>query len=86
MAGLIFIGLNIADSFLTGLGFELGAREINPLPVLFGGSMLLKGLIAATIVFILYYFGKEKWLWYLNFAFFAVVLFNLGTCFIQGIV
>jgi len=85
MAGLIFIGLNIADAFLTGLGFELGAREVNPLPVLFGGSMLVKGLIAATIVFILYFFGKEKVLWYLNFAFFAVILFNLGTCLVQVI-
>ena len=85
MAGLIFIGLNIADAFLTSLAFYLGAREVNPLPVLFGGSMLLKGLIAATIVFILYYFRKEKVLWYLNFVMFGVGVWNLVTCYIQDI-
>lgn len=86
MAGLIFIGLNIADAFLTKTGLALGASEINPLVATFGGNILIKGLIAAVVIFALCYFGKKKLLWHLNFAMLGVVLWNLAACTIMGII
>lgn len=80
MTALIFIGLSIADAHLTRVALELGAREANPLAGLFGENMLVKGVVAVVVVLALYLFGKERLLWYLNFAMFGVVLWNLVVC------
>lgn len=75
----IFVTLNIVDAYLTKMGLMAGAVEFNPLMTAVGSSMITKGLMAVALAFILYYFGKEKALWPLNFILFGVVLWNSAT-------
>ena len=76
MPAVTFVALNIMDAYLTKISLAAGAIEINPLMAGIGSSMLFKGLIAVGLVCALYFFGKEKLLWLLNFAFLGVVLWN----------
>ena len=82
MAVATFITLNIVDAYLTKMGLIAGAVEVNPLMTAVGSSMITKGLIAIALAFILYYFGKERALWPLNFLLFGIVLWNSATCWI----
>ena len=74
----LFIGLNITDAYLTKMSLAAGAVEFNPLLTYIGSSIIIKGLLAAALVFILYYFGKERVLRSLNFMLFGLVLWNLA--------
>ena len=78
MTEIIFVGLNLADSYLTKVALGMGAIELNPIASFFGTNIVIKGLIALAIVLALYWFNKEKLLWGLNFAFFGVVMWNLA--------
>lgn len=78
MPAAIFLTLNIMDAYLTKMGLAVGAVEVNPLLLSIGSSVITKGLIAIALVFILYYFRKERVLWPLNFTLFGVVLWNLA--------
>ena len=72
----MFITLNIMDAYLTKTALAVGAVEANPLLTTIGSSMIIKGLVAIAVVFILYYFRKERVLWPLNFMLFGLVLWN----------
>jgi len=82
----IFVTLNIIDAYLTKMALALGAVELNPLMTSTGSSMITKGLIAIALVFILYYFAKERVLWPLNFGLVGIVLWNLAICWIAALV
>jgi len=77
MAAVLFVGLNIFDALLTRMSLALGAEELNPIAVSFGANILAKALIAVAIVAVIYWFGRERLLWWVNFAFLGVVLWNL---------
>ena len=76
MTAAMFVALNIMDAYLTKAALAVGAVEVNPLMTSIGSSMITKGLIAIALVFILYWFGKERVLWPLNFMLFGLVLWN----------
>ncbi len=76
MPAAMFITLNILDAYLTKMALAVGAMELNPLVAFIGSSMIAKGVMAITLVFILYYFRKERALWPLNFVLFGVILWN----------
>ncbi len=77
MMAVIFVGLNLADAWLTRTVLAIGAVEANPIAVYFGTSMIAKGLLATAIILAIYWFGKEKMLWWANFIMFGVVVWNL---------
>ena len=79
MPAVVFVGLNIADAYLTKMSLMAGAIEINPLMTGIGSSMISKGLLGLVIALALYYFGKESMLWLLNIALFGIVLWNSAT-------
>ena len=80
MPAAMFITLNILDAYLTKTALAMGAVELNPVVTFFGSSMIAKGVIAVALVFILYYFGKERALWPLNLVLFGIVLWNSAMC------
>jgi hypothetical protein len=82
MPAIIFVLLNVTDAYLTKMSLAAGAVEINPLMAGIGSNLLFKGLIAIALVLALYYFGKERILWLLNFALFGIVMWNSATCLI----
>jgi hypothetical protein len=71
------------DAYLTKMALSVGAVEANPLMISTGSSMIAKGLIAAALVFILYWFEKERALRPLNFMLFGVVVWNLAVFWLQ---
>jgi hypothetical protein len=77
MAAVLFIGLNIFDALLTRMSLVAGAEELNPLAVSFGANILAKALIAGAIVAFAYFLGRDRILWWANFGFLGVVLWNL---------
>lgn len=79
MSAVAFVALNIADAYLTRLSLMAGAIEINPLMAGLGSSVIIKGIIAVALVSALYFFGKEKVLWLLNFGLFGIILWNSAT-------
>jgi len=76
VSGLLFVGLNIVDAWLTKQLLAMGGRELNPIVITYGENMLIKGLIALAVVLLLIKFGKKKLLGGLNFCMLAVVLWN----------
>lgn len=73
-----FVGLNIADAWLTGQLLAItcwGWREINPVPLvsLYGSNMLIKGALALVIALVLVKLGKRKMLVVLNVCMLVVV-------------
>jgi len=76
MPAVAFVALNIADAYLTKISLAARAIEVNPLMAGIGSSVLFKGLIAVGLVCALYFFGKEKILWLLNFGLLGIVLWN----------
>jgi hypothetical protein len=85
MAAIMFITLNLFDAYLTKVTLTMGAVEVNPLMTSIGGNILVKGLVAAALVLILYWFQKERVLWSLNFMFFGVILWNSAVYFILAL-
>lgn len=77
MAAVLFIGLNMFDALLTRMSLAAGAEELNPIAVSFGANILAKALIAVGIVVAMYCLGRERMLWWVNFGFLAIVLWNL---------
>ena len=78
ISGLIFVGLNIVDAWLSRQLITLGWQEVNPLVVHYGANIWVKGFLAIAIALPLVAFRKTKLLWVLNICMLAVVLW-LGT-------
>jgi len=78
ISGLIFVGLNIVDAWLTKQLLELGWQEVNPFVVHYGANILIKGFLASAVALVLVAFGKAKLVWVLNICMSAVV-FWLGA-------
>jgi hypothetical protein len=76
---MTFVALNIADAYLTKVGIAAGAIELNPLMTSLGSNMLIKGIIAVALVGALYFLGKERILWLLNFGLLGIILWNSAT-------
>jgi len=79
MDKILFVGLNIADAWLTKATLSLGAIELNPITAGWGGNVIAKGIVAIIVILALYWFYKEKLLRPLNFVFFGIVLWNLAV-------
>jgi len=79
MDKILFVGLNIADAWLTKATLNLGAIELNPITAGWGSNVIAKGIVAIIVILALYWFYKEKLLRPLNFVLFGVVLWNLAT-------
>jgi hypothetical protein len=79
-ASLLFVGFNILDAYLTGIGNKMGAAEALPWARSFSSNMPVKGLLAAAIVLFLYWRGREGSLWWMNIIVFGVCLWNFGNC------
>lgn len=78
---LVFIGLNVADAWLTKQLIAIGSWEGNPIVASYGDNMLIKGVLALAVVLILARFGRLKLLWVLNVAILAVVFWNAAWLF-----
>ncbi len=75
---LVFIGLNLADAWVTKQLLAHGGSEANVLVSLYGSNMLIKGFLALAIVVVLVRLGKAKLLWVLNVCMVVVVLWTGG--------
>lgn len=76
--GIVFVGLNVADAWLTREHLAIGNYEGNPLVAGYGSVVWFKGLLALVLLIVLLGFGKGKLLWVLNAFMVAVVLWNAG--------
>ena len=76
--GLVFIGLSIADGWLTGQLVAMGGYEVNPVVTAYGSNMLVKGFLALAIALVLIRLGKAELLWVVNICMLAIVLWNTG--------
>jgi len=76
--GLVFVGLNLADAWVTQQLLAHGGGEANVIASAYGSSMLIKGFLALAIVLVLVRLGKAKLLWVLNACMVAVVLWTGG--------
>jgi len=74
--GIAFVVLNMLDAQLTGTAIALGSTELNPIVAGIGDSMLLKGLIAVSIVIVIVLCKWGKLLIPLSFGMSFVVLWN----------
>jgi hypothetical protein len=79
MPAVTFVALNMADAYLTKMSLMAGAIEVNPLMASLGSSIISKGLIALALVSALYFLGKERILWLLNFGLLGIILWNAAT-------
>ncbi len=75
---LLFVGLNLADAWVTKQLLAHGGGEANVIASAYGSSMLIKGFLALAIVLGLIRLGKAKLLWVLNVCMVAVVLWTGG--------
>ena len=76
--GIVFVGLNMVDAWLTREHLAIGNYEGNPLVVGYGSAVWFKGLLALAIIIVLLGLGKAKLLWVLNVSMLSVVLWNAG--------
>ncbi len=76
--GLIFVGLNIADAWVTKQLLAHGGGEANSIASAYASSMLAKGFLALAIVLILIRLDKVKLLKVLNMCMVAVVVWTGG--------
>lgn len=76
-----FLGLNIADCILTGLSFQIGAQELNPVLSSFSYPWLVTVKLTITICigFIIMYL-KKGWLNNLALAIIGSVVAYTGIC------
>jgi len=79
MLRVFFIGVNVADAYITKLALSMGGVELMPVAKLFGSDMLLKGLSASLVVLALYLCHKEKLLLPLCLGLVCVYLWNLAV-------
>jgi hypothetical protein len=79
MLAVMFVALNVADAYLTKVSLSAGAVEFNPLLTYIGSSLMIKGLLAAAVVFVLYGFGRERVLVPLNFLLCGLILWNAAV-------
>ena len=89
ISGLLFIGINVADAWLTTELLVRGGAEANWWRMLFDASvfsatnfMVIKALLATAVVLVLIRLGKGRLLWLLNVGISIVVLLNLA-CFMS---
>jgi len=87
--GIVFVGLNMVDAWLTTELLAIGGAEANWWRMLFGASvfsatnfMVIKVLLATGVVLVLIRLGKARLLWLLNVGVSIVVLSNLA-CFLS---
>jgi len=86
----VFVGLNVADAWLTTELLDISGAEANWWRMLFGASgvfsatnlMVIKVLLATGVVLVLIRLGKGSLLWLLNVGISIVVLSNLA-CFLS---
>lgn len=76
--GAVFIGLNLADAWVTKQLLAHGGGEANVIAGAYGSSLLVKGLLALAVVLILIRLGKARLLKLLNLCMVAVVLWTGG--------
>jgi hypothetical protein len=78
IAVLIFLGLNLADAYISKVGLTLGATEANPswLAQTFGANLAVRAVYALVVLAFLYYRGREDSLWGLNLLVFGVVIWD----------
>ena len=76
--GLLFVGLNLADAWVTKQLLAHGGGEANPLVSLYGSNALIKGFVALAVVLVLVRLGKAKLLWMINVCMVVVVLWTGG--------
>jgi hypothetical protein len=79
MMAVMFVALNLADAYLTKKSLSIGAMEFNPMMLYSGSSLIIKGLLSAALVFVLYSFGREKVLFPLNFLLSGLILWNAAV-------
>lgn len=75
---IAFVGLNLADAWLTKQLITAGGGEVNPLVSPYGSNLLIKGFLASAIALLLVRSGKSKLLLVLNWCMVAVVLWTGG--------
>ncbi len=78
ITGLLFVGLNIGDAWLSKRLLAIGYQEANPMVSAYGANMVIKGFLALAIVVGLVLSGKAKLLWILNICMLAAALWNTG--------
>ncbi len=71
-----FVGLNVADAWFTRQLIGMGFREANPIVTTYASNLVIKGLLALVIVWLLVRFGKARLLLILNWCMLAIVLCN----------
>lgn len=76
--GLMFVGLNLADAWVTKQLLAHGGGEANAIVSGYGSDILIKGFIALAIAVILLRLGKSKLLKVLNICMVVVVLWTGG--------
>jgi len=74
--GILFIGLNILDAYLTKKALAMGASELNPIAIHFGANIFWKAIIAIAVVVILYFWKNQKLLIPLCIAMAAICTWN----------
>lgn len=74
----MFIGLNLADAWVTKQLLVHGGGEANAIVSAYGSNMFIKGFVALTIVLILVSLDKTNLLKVLNMCMVAVVLWTGG--------
>lgn len=73
---LIFVGLNLADAWVTKELLAHGGGEANVITSAYGSSTLIKGSLALAIAFVLIRLNKAKLLFVLNICMAAVVFWT----------
>lgn len=82
--GMLFVGLNIGDAWLTKELLAIGWQEINPIVIAYDANMIVKGFLALAIALLLVALGKAKLLWALNICMSALV-FWLGLGLLKSV-
>jgi hypothetical protein len=84
LSSLLFVGLNVADAYLTRVAIGTGfATEGNMSLVAqaFGSNMLAKALLSVLAVLVMNRIGNSWSLWLANLGMFGVVFWNAAVCF-----
>jgi len=76
MAVALFVGLNLADAWLTKELIAAGGGEANPIVSAYGSNILIKGFLALAIALLLVRFGKTRLVWLLTICMVVVVLWT----------
>lgn len=71
---LLFVGLSVADAWLTNQLLVMDWQEINPVVRPYGTNTIVKGALALAVALVLVRFGKPKLLGILNIFMLVLVL------------